>query len=322
MQRKVSKVGPATLMISLPSKWCKESSIKQGDVLEVELEKGKLTARKGKPLEEVKKITFDLSRYRYFPRQLVAAAYKTGYDEIIAKYKCEKEKKEVEGILSYTCLGYSILEETQDYLVIRDIAKIDEKEFEPVLKKIFFLTNEIAKNGLEFTKSGESQKLNELISQRKTLHKNTDFCRRVINKNLPVNYNYITYLFTTIKLIEILTRGFRDFCLDLAGKEHLMQTYEANWHMSSKEKSKTIELKHHAFFEKICQQVFRLNNLFYKHHLEDIDKFQHDNRTLLKELENLMRTTKKGEETINLSYFFLILNTLKEFRGGLLARTM
>jgi bifunctional DNA-binding transcriptional regulator/antitoxin component of YhaV-PrlF toxin-antitoxin module len=278
MQRKVSRVGPATLMISLPSKWCKENNIKQGDMLEISLEKGELVISKKKLVEKPKKITIDLSRYRYFPRHLIASAYKTGYDEILARYSTEKEKKEIKYLLGYSCLGYSILEETRDHLVIKDIAKIDEKEFNSVLKKVFFLTNEIARNGLEFAKTGESTAFNELLSQRKTLHKNTDFCRRLINKNVPIQHAYSHYLFMIIKLIEILTKRYRDLCLVLSGREHFMQTYEDDWYLSPEEKGKTITPKYYKFLEKINQQVYSLINLFYKPTLEEIDLFQHNCR--------------------------------------------
>jgi len=39
MKRKVSQIGPATLMVSLPSKWAKQFGVKKGSELEIE-EKG------------------------------------------------------------------------------------------------------------------------------------------------------------------------------------------------------------------------------------------------------------------------------------------
>jgi len=77
MKRKVSKVGPATLMITLPSKWCKENSIKQGEELDVEIDENRnLIVERNKREKKVKEISIDLNKFRYFPRHLIAAAYK------------------------------------------------------------------------------------------------------------------------------------------------------------------------------------------------------------------------------------------------------
>ena len=47
MKRKVNKVGPTTLSITLPSKWVKENNIKKGDELELDLKNNNISITTG-----------------------------------------------------------------------------------------------------------------------------------------------------------------------------------------------------------------------------------------------------------------------------------
>ncbi|MBI4981513.1 phosphate uptake regulator PhoU [Candidatus Woesearchaeota archaeon] len=320
MKRKVARIGPSTLMISLPSKWCKERDLHKGDEIEVSAgENNGLVIGASLPEKKLKEITIDLSKFRYYPRHLITTAYKAGYDKIIAKYSSEKEKRDVENVLAYTCLGYSILEETKDRLVIKDLAETNEKEFEPVLRRVFYLATEIANNALEFAKTGNREKLAELISNRRTFHKNGDFCRRIINKNLPIGYNYLGNIFQIIKQLETITWAYQSFALSLTGIGAEVISLPIGFSLSQKIKMKKIEPKVIFLLEKINWQVALLPSLFYTPTLEKVNEYYHDTIKLVQEFREKSLSCKNGEEALSWSYIFLILTSLRDLRGALLS---
>ena len=95
-KRKVSLIGPSTLMVSLPSKWVKEFGVKKGDEINITengpnllLESQKL--KKGEPYEiDLSDLNANLIRYNLY------AAYRSGCDEIKLLFDEEKVILKVE----------------------------------------------------------------------------------------------------------------------------------------------------------------------------------------------------------------------------------
>ncbi len=317
MKRKVARIGPSTLMVSLPSKWCKENNIQKGREIELDYgENNSLIIGASQPEKKIKEITVDLSKFKYYPRHLVAAAYKTGYDKIIAKYSSEKEKKDVESLFGYSCLGYTVLEETKDTFVIKDLAEINEKEFEAVLRKLFFLYTEVAGNALEFVKTGNRDKLAELISNRRTSNKYTDYCRRIINKNLPINYKYPAIIFYLLEQMETITKAYQNLSLFIANIQTEGISLPSGFHLPAKLKVKEVEPKIIRFLEKTNQRTVMLPRLFYSPTVEKVDFFSRDIIQLTHEFNKEILFCKKGEEALEWSFIFLILDALRELRGS------
>lgn len=320
MKRRVAKIGPSTLMVSLPSKWCKERNLHKGDEVEVNLgENNSLIIGAEQPEKKLKEITLDLSKFKYYPRHLVGTAYKTGYDQIVAKYSSEKEKRDVEQILTYTCLGYSILEETKNTFVIKDLAKIDEKEFVPMLRKYFFFTTEIAVNTFELAKTGNRDKLAELVSNRRMSHKYADLCRRIINKNLAIGYSYPSLIYYIIEQAETITRACQNLTLCLANVNVDAISLPTGFDIPPKIKMRKINPRIIRFLEKITQQVAMLPILVYSHELEKVDTFTRNTTQLVQEFKKEILSCRKGGEALEWSYLLLMLDALRELRGALMA---
>ncbi len=320
MKRHVARIGPSTLMVSLPSKWCKERGLHKGDEIEVNLgENNSLVIGAEQPEKKIKEITIDLSRFRYYPRHLIAAAYKAGYNKIIAKYSSEKEKRDVESILTYTCLGYSILEETKDHLVIKDLAETNENEFEPVLRRVFYLATEIANNALEFAKTGNRDKLAELISNRRTFHKQSDFCRRIINQNLSIGHKYPTTVFQIIKSLETITGAYQNLSLFQAGIGIEVISLPIGFKLpppKNVRKNKPVVI---SLLERVNQQVALLPLLFYTPAIEKVDVYFHNIIKLVQEFKEKSHYCRAGDDVIIWCEIFLILTSLRDLGGALLS---
>ncbi len=276
MKRKVAKIGPTTLMVSLPSKWCRAHNIKQGNEIEV-AEGDDTLVLSYKPITlEIKKTELNLSDAKSFPRQLMAALYKAGIDEAIVHYSTPQEKAEVHKVLSYTLLGYAIMEEKKDSLFIKDIAKIQKEEFNPLLKKYLSTASEIPSVTLEILKQPSEDKFNELISLRATSHKYSDACRRIINKFGLENRVRETTLFYLITEAEQFTRN----CENLV-----------TFFLNQKQHAEKTDI---AFLEKINSLFTAFTGILMAGSIKDVDNFHTQVLKLEEELIKRIKTTKKN----------------------------
>ena len=88
MKRKVSQIGPSTLMVSLPTKWVKEHNVRKGDELDVSTEQNQvyfsITERKVKN----RKCTLDISQFsQYSLARYLEMCYIHNYNEISLFYQ-------------------------------------------------------------------------------------------------------------------------------------------------------------------------------------------------------------------------------------------
>ena len=82
MKRKVCKVGPCTLMVSLPSKWVRNMGIKQGDEMDVEEKDSGLFLSKD-IVQKEKIITINVTKEsKRYIRSQIGRLYRYGYTRI------------------------------------------------------------------------------------------------------------------------------------------------------------------------------------------------------------------------------------------------
>ena len=87
MKRKVVKLGPATLVVSLPTKWIKELNVKQGDEVEVGEQDRDLLIQTKKD-SAVEKCEVDISKMDTLMKRYVFAKYiKPGVEESLDKIR-------------------------------------------------------------------------------------------------------------------------------------------------------------------------------------------------------------------------------------------
>ena len=94
MERKVMRQGPATLVVSLPSKWVKQFKVKKGRTVQVE-EQGNSLQIYLTPHHEQKTITLNVSKTQPMTHRIVGALYKAGYDEMRLTYESSDEAKAI-----------------------------------------------------------------------------------------------------------------------------------------------------------------------------------------------------------------------------------
>lgn len=212
MKRKIAKIGPSTLMVSLPSKWVKTHNLGKGDEIELKQEKNQIILTTQKKLQATK-TTIDITN---MPSTLIwhtiKSVYRQGTDEIKVFFKNEKikEKKsekvmntrELIQIISNQLIGMEIIKEEKNYCILKEISEIKEQEFENILNRTFISILNLTETSIEAIKNKDKQTLeNIFMFTDQNINKFTDFCMRILNKIQYKNTN--SYYLIVVYLEEI-----------------------------------------------------------------------------------------------------------------------
>ncbi|MEK6903458.1 MAG: AbrB/MazE/SpoVT family DNA-binding domain-containing protein [Nanoarchaeota archaeon] len=194
MLRKVARIGPSTLMISLPSRWVKEQGITKGTELVVSENKNILTVKKegckeGPSQEIINISSYNTSLAWYY----LTAAYRRGVEEIIVHAPRQtivdplqiKPVKTAEFIKSVVddFIGMEIIHQTKTQSTIREISGLKEEEFEPILRRIFISLNVMFEDMLDAVKKDDGSALEEVYAHSDLpINKFVDYNIRMLSR--------------------------------------------------------------------------------------------------------------------------------------------
>ncbi|MEA3514001.1 MAG: hypothetical protein U9R34_00835 [Nanoarchaeota archaeon] len=219
MKRKVNRVGRNTLTVSFPSKWAKKQNLKTGDEVGVKEEGDKLIISKESYFPIKKSVEIDVSGQDCMLHRIIAAIYKSGYDEVYIHYSSSNELKIIQERLERNLSEFDIVEYKHNLAIVKSISKLDSKQFDIIFKKIFYSINEIAKDIVKSLSSQDYDELNNIILRDKSIDKYTDFCRRLINKGFEIKFNRIPAIYYIIEQIEIIGDIYKDLCQHASSKK-------------------------------------------------------------------------------------------------------
>jgi len=182
MKRKLIRQGGGKgLTVYLPKKWIDERHLGPGDEINIdELEDNLILSTAVK--EEKSSVTLDIKgEHPMTIRTIIANAYRSGYDSIKVKFKNKEQRQIIEDVVSSNLLGFEVMGEKDDFLIIESVAEPSVEDFNAIFIKIL----QIVSVHLEFT-------IESLKSNSVDLAKNSDFasktmrydnfCRRAISK--------------------------------------------------------------------------------------------------------------------------------------------
>src|SRR3989344_3053601 len=108
MKRKVSQIGPSTLMVSLPSKWVKKFNVKKGNEIDLEEDSNRLIISTGTASNQ-KRIELDIGKFPSLTRMYIMEAYRSGFDEVSITFQNIKDLKLIKETASDILLGFEIV---------------------------------------------------------------------------------------------------------------------------------------------------------------------------------------------------------------------
>ena len=182
MKRKVILMGGKTHVISLPAAWIKKFGIKKSQELEVDEVDDciKISSHKAKSLESVSKLDISEFKSKSLLYNFICSAYVSGVDEIKINFKTKEQGKIIREIAD-NLIGFAILSEIDSQIVIKDVTGL-ETDFEPMLKRIFFMIQSIVGGGYESIDKKDYTALQEFIDKDHKMNKYYFFCLRYLNK--------------------------------------------------------------------------------------------------------------------------------------------
>ena len=298
MKRKVSQIGPSTLMVSLPAKWVKKYGVKKGDEVELSEENNRLILSTEKYERTLKK-EIDTNSIGLFISNHLSTLYHLGYDELLIKYTNYNVYKIIKDRLP-DCIGFEIIEQSENHILIKNISgNFDDSvgTYDTVQKRIFLLLLELAEGLEKAIENKDYSKIRRLRELERMNNKLTGFCLRILNKigySIPKKTNS-AYVF--MEDLEELADEYKHIC------DIIYKNPKINFANSLKE------------YIKIVNNY--LNNFHLAFYNVDNDKIAHLIKKRFKLLEKGYSLLKKSrqDETIVLHHLINIVTKIYECLG-------
>jgi phosphate uptake regulator len=215
MKRKVIQIADSTQLVSLPRKWALQHGVKKGDEVEVREEGSKIvvSTEKGEELGSAEVDITDLDRDSLM--FLIRCLYYKGYDEIKVKFNKpttmhHKINKEITVISSIheevdRLNGIEVIQQKENFCLIKDISEGSIKEFDNVLRRIFLLLTDASKDLLDGAKNEKFHLLDTINEKHNTITKFASYNLRLLNKfGYPESKKSNSYYSIIASLDEII----------------------------------------------------------------------------------------------------------------------
>ena len=325
MKRKIIKQGHNTLTITLPSQWTKQFNLKPGCEIDINEKDNGLFLSTEKN-NEYKKIELELSGldiptiWKYF-----MGVYRSGYDEIIIKYdnkkktdspykyfssnklsmkyNTEKEKKtELEFIqdLINRFIGYEIISNEDNIIIIKEISEPSSREFDSSLRRVFLLILQMAEETCEALKKSNRKSLDHIHDVDINLDKFHDYCIRILTKVGNKDTKKTTLLFSILFFLELIGDEYKNI------SHHLLHDFK------NAEFKNIIDIA-----ESVREQLELFYSVFYKFDKEKIMKISEIDKKRYFNVKEKYKSTRTSEEKEIFHHLRIItryINTLTELR--------
>jgi len=272
MKRKIVKQGHNAMTLTLPISWIKEQNISAGDELDVE-QKGKDLIIRREHSGIVDKTTFSMHGKGKFIHRHLSVLYRLGYDEIRIEFDdpsmVDKIQSEIEGMP-----GFEIVDQGENYCVIKNISTGLEKEFDNILRKIFLNIQYCGEQSLQFIKQSQFSKLESLKQMHRVNNRLPNFCERMLKKEGYKDFRKTILVYEMVCGMEQIGDYYNNIFVQLLG-----QTEKKKEPKLSKE---VLELYERT--NKIFESYYKLFYSFDADKLSDLKEHCLDNINKTKEL--------------------------------------
>ncbi len=210
MQRKVIKLGNETYVISLPSIWVKHYNVRKGDELEVEEQGPRLILSRSSDARHGK-ASIDVSGSKPMIKRLIGALYKVGYDEFEIRFETPEELEAIKEVMG-EFVGFELLEEGRNRVMVKNISHIIPDEFSSIQRKMASVIIAMAEEGLSALQGKDWDRLRRSAAMDADVNRHADFCRRILN---TVGHRVVKRTAPSYYIVEQLERigdSYRDLC--------------------------------------------------------------------------------------------------------------
>jgi len=153
MKRKVVRIGPSTMMVSLPSQWVKQNNISPGEELEAHLKPKEIIFSRGEYKPQQKEIILDVTLFNTFLLvRYLEMLYLNNYHKIVlvhSRQDIEDEKNQrklnVRNFIKYLStrlIGMEIVFQTVNMTELYCLISEKDDELDKIERRIYYLIKE------------------------------------------------------------------------------------------------------------------------------------------------------------------------------------
>jgi phosphate uptake regulator len=299
MRRKLIQHGLSSLTVSLPSKWVKKNNLKKSDEIELEEQNERLIISTEKHYAH-KKIEIDITDSQPMIRKIIGATFKSGYDEVNITFKSYDELKTVQDLMREQFSGFEITNQTRDTITIKNISKTGFEEFSTILRRFFYILNQMASEVSEAINKNDTNWLKNITLMKVESDKYADYCRRAINMGFETEFKRVAPLYTIIEQLEKIVDRYKEMC-DYISSNNIK-----------------VDAKIKSFMKELSEFQALFHKLFYKYELTMMIEFGRKKEILQKELDRISLNCAKNEIKI-VTLLDRILNLTFDLNGPLMA---
>jgi len=210
MKRRIVKQGAATMTISLPASWIKKFNLKEGDELEIDEVGNNINISTEKAMGK-NKAELDASKLGIFTKNDLSHLYMLGYDEVVIHFKDEEVLKQIKERIP-DCIGYEIIDQTENKVVIKSISSELEEEFDNILRKVFLLLKDMSENVYDALSKKEFSRLRQIRDLEGLNNKFTSFLIRLLSKKGYKKPNRTSQAYDMVQNLERVADGYKYIC--------------------------------------------------------------------------------------------------------------
>jgi len=227
MKRKVIQIANSTQLVSLPRKWALQHGVKKGDELDVKEEGSRIIINlegEGKKEEKIELNITDLDKDSIL--FLIRGLYVRGYDEIkltfdkptTKHHRLNKDVRFTSVIHNETLrsTGLEIIQERGNFVILKRISESSMREFDSVLRRIFLLLIDAAKDLYIGVKERDFELVKSLEEKHDNITKFIFYNLRLLNTSSYINYKDTPFLFHIISSLDIVIDILRNAARDIA----------------------------------------------------------------------------------------------------------
>lgn len=188
------------MMISLPSKWIKESKLGKGDEINLDEKDRKLIISTEKSLVDKNKASINVSGLFPLVNRTLVANYIRGIDELEVTFSNFKEIEDFQKRAINELLGFEIIKQSQNSILVKDITGTENQEIDEIIKRIFLILDSMADElsiALE-----KKQNMKPIIEIDISVNKFVNFCLRILNKKGYKEFNKTSEIYAIVSMLE------------------------------------------------------------------------------------------------------------------------
>ena len=194
---------------------------------------------------------------------------------------------EVIQLIINRCIGVEIIDQKENWCVVKELGETTYKEFDNALRRVFLLVLSLAEEILDSLKNGVKK---DILKSAHLIDTNidrfTDYCLRVLNKKGYKDYRKTPTIHSIIFLLEVVGDEFRKIAVHLMEAKEVTPKTEELFKIRYDQLRGFYELFYNFNKEK-CLEIYEMDNGAHHYTEEVFDELNNDEKEILHHLKKI-----------------------------------